>query len=240
MSAKQKLLQIFRSIGRSAVWKNPRLYRALGLARKRYPKEFDAPQDFFVVGFPRSSNTYCGHFLKSSQPQGFRVLFQLHLPPMIIEVLDRGTPHIFVLRHPKECARSYAVMLGKPVLEQLNYYIDFHTCLLGRRDRLFIVRFEDSTNRIMDVLEAAEKRFSIQLVASISPDEAEKRTQQEILKGTTDPDGTVNHRHFHLPSDERAKMAACLEIEFLDALVCERLKVAEGLHRQFLEHAAKI
>lgn len=231
----KSLLRVSRSVARQSVWKNPRIYRALGLAKKRYLKEFDEPQDFFVFGFPRSSNTYCGYYLKLNLRSQLRLLFQLHLPPMVIEVLNRGIPHMLVIRNPKDCAKSYAIMCGSPVLDQLDYYIDFHSCLLRYRECLFIVPFEDSTKRIRDVFKELETRFSIDLECAYSPAEAESRTRKAILEGATDRDGTVNHRHYHLPSDQRLTMARSLEAEFLLPEVAARLQTAENLYREFLK-----
>jgi hypothetical protein len=231
------VVRLFRAAGRYIVWSNPRIYRAVGLAKRRFPKDFDENHHLFILGFPRSSNTYCGHYLRATQPAGFKVLFQLHFPPLAIEALRREVPHIMVIRNPRESALSFAILLGKGVAAQLDYYIDYHRSLLAYRDRLFVVRFEDSTTRFRAVLEEARRRFSIQLDLSMSAEESETRTRDAIRAQALHEDGTVNLRYYNLPSEERAQIARGLESQFLEPRVAARLRAAEALHQRFLEYA---
>jgi hypothetical protein len=200
------------SVIRRILWTRPRLYRPVGLHRRRIDVA-DMNLDFHVDGFPRSANTYTAFFLRHSQAERFRVRSHHHVPPSIISSVRHCKPVFFVLRHPRESALSYAVLQRGGLAAQLRYYRDFHRALHQYRSQLFVALFEDIVANLPALVRRFDQRFDIGLSHDYDREAVERRVQEAIRRSAGMPDGTLNIRFYNLPLKEREPLKAQMRTE---------------------------
>ena len=228
-----KLSTYFLRIGRACLWPHPHLYRPIGALRKRpaVPKDID----LWVAGFPRSGNTFLWKYLELAFPTK-KVAGHLHLPPMVIAQLERGSSGILVLRTPRDAVISWSIFLNVPLAYAIDYYIDFHRILARYRTKMFVARFEDVTRDPQSVIDRFCARFDLAPIKSLPGDQRNTKVFELIDRMTnwTRPDGSVDEMKVARPSEKRHFVAErlALQIERSPELQ-QKLEAAEKLYQEF-------
>ena len=159
------------SLARQTLWSNPRLYRVYRRFRFRDHGVVETDFDYWVAGFPRSSNTFTAQCLGAAARDD-KVAKHLHVPATVIPALRSEKPGIFVIREPKAAAISWSIYKNQSLDWSLRYYIDFHRFLLPFQTELFLATFQETTRRMDRVLGRFARSFNLQLEPVVLNDRA--------------------------------------------------------------------
>lgn len=227
----------WRRRARRLAWQWPSLYGLL-VRRKLSPEAAQRDFDVWLDGYPRCGNTFAALALAESLPAGCRLRTHTHQPALILSAVRRGTPGIFVIRTPRECATSWSLFGGKPVGELLDYYVDFHRVLLPYRDRMLVAAFPQITNDFGQVVEQFGARFGVEVRPfEHSPETVERIFARMEARQRVEHQGAVDERTIWRPSSERDALKATLAREFeTSAELQGKLRMAEELYAQFVPH----
>ncbi len=224
-----------RSI-RRILWRHPLLYAPLGwVLQGKSVRKLDF--DCWLDGFPRSGNTFAAKALRLSLPDGLSLRTHTHHPAYIRAAVQAGKPGIFVLRRPADAVTSWAIYSELPIVDLLDYYIDFHNALLGVLPRMFVAVFEDFSSDIQPLLTAFFVRSGFE-ATSFKPSTEE--IFQQIEKDNISARGGVSELTVHRPSKARDALKRELLHELETERAQSRLREAEALYGQFIPRAAVV
>ena len=221
------------SIARWALWNSPPLYRVYRRFRFGDFRNADSDSDYWVAGYPRSSNTFTAQCL-SIAARDAKVAKHLHVPSMVIPAWRSGKPGIFVIREPRSAAISWSIYHNQSLDWSLRYYIDFHRFLLPIQTELFVAPFRQTTRRIDLVLVRFAECFDLKLEPVALNESFVSERFTEIEQYWQAPDKPVNERQVARPSKVRSGMTAAYDslIQKSRALQA-RLRDAEEVYGLF-------
>ncbi len=197
VTVNNSMLDLVRRAGRNVVWAHPSLYRQIGrVFRKHYSDCASTAYDFWVGGFPRSSNTYTAKMLQLCLNQQ-SLPHHLHCPAPIIFMLKNEKPGIFVIRDPADACISWSQFIGKDLVFCLDYYIDFHRVMAPYAKRLFTAPFALTTSDFGRVIDNFNRRFGSSLRL---PEQFEHRIVEMIEANWKNPDGSIREMQVPRPS----------------------------------------
>ena len=235
MSVVSTVCDRLHNVGRSVAWRYPRAYRRLGMWR-RGADAFDLDYDLAIEGFPRSANTYVAHLLNLTQPE-LKISSHRHAPPFAVVALDHGKSVFFLLRDPRDCVTSYAIMMQTPVLRQLLYYIVYHKALRAQRQRLFIANFKSITTDTKAVLRAYSERTGMPLRLDFDLEKVHAEIFSRIDQNYRNEQGELNLRKVNRPVPERQEWKDKLVEELYLPKNRRWLEIASNLYEEFQQSA---
>jgi hypothetical protein len=225
---------LMRRLGRILFWRDPVLYRWLGVIRDRG----DCLEDGFEVwmgGYPRSANTFAVAAFKLANPAA-RLASHLHIPPFIIHSLHCKKPGIFLIRRPEEAVVSWTIYWeGRMKLaDSLDYYIDFHRSMLSHVAALFVSPFEETTSNFGQVVRDFNAKFGTHY-ASLPLDETTMdRCFSYIEDRVRSENGSVNEFTVSRPTATRDSIKPKLFAALRDSSrLSRKLKIADELYHSF-------
>lgn len=120
--------------------------------------------DLVIEGYPRSANTFIVVALRLAASRPLNLAHHVHGPAQLEAAANLGVPALVPVRHPVQavaslCARSPFI----PLSLALTNYIRFHQRLHRVRDHLLIVRFEEATQALGQIMGRLNVRFGTAL-----------------------------------------------------------------------------
>jgi hypothetical protein len=225
-----------RRAAREIFWGNPFLYRILAaVLRRPFLVHATNDYDFWVGGFPRSSNTYTARMLELCLTHQ-RLLCHIHFPAHIIPMIKSGKPGMFVLREPVGACISWAQYAEQSLGESLDFYIDFHHIMLPYVNRLFVAPFELTTSNFRLVLDDFNRYYGLSLTL---PDYSPSRVMEAVETNWTNEDGSVEEMRVARPSAVRAAQRQKYLAELAETpKLSAALEAAHRLYQTFREKSA--
>jgi len=221
---------------RRVLWRSPALYAPLGwFLQGRSVRKLDF--DCWLDGFPRSGNTFAAKALRLSLPGRIILRSHTHHPAYIRAAVQAGKPGIFVLRRPADAVTSWAIYSEMPIVELLDYYIDFHQALLGILPQMFVAVFEDFSNDIQPLLGRFFARHGLE---STSFHPTTEEIFQLIERDNISARGAVSEMTIHRPSKARDVLKRELVQQLETASAQARLREAQALYERFIPPAALV
>jgi hypothetical protein len=221
------------------LWRSGPLYWAYARISGREMPPHASDFDYWVAGFPRSSNTFTARSLQALVNAG-KVAERIHSAPVVLNLLHSGKPGIFVTRTPRAAVLSWAIYSGHPLPDILDDYIDFHRFLLPYRSSLFVADFSATTTALEDVMKRFAEQFNVRLKPAPVGAAFCRERLEEISGSWTNQDGSPNELQAPRPSKVRADIARDREGEFEGSpRLRDGLKLAEEIHRAFVPDVAE-
>lgn len=223
------------SLLRQALWSNRSVYRLYRCFRFHDFRVEEKDFDYWIAGYPRSSNTYSAQCLRAAA-RDKKVAMHLHVPTMVIPAWRSRKPGIFIVREPKAAAISWSIYRNQSLDWSLRYYIDFHRFLLPLQQKLFIASFGETTRGMDRVLGRFATSFNLELAPITINESFVNDRFDEIERYWHAPGEAVNELQVARPSKLRSEMTSPYESQIRRSRVLQtRLREAEALHVLFMK-----
>jgi hypothetical protein len=119
-----------------------------------------ADSDLVIEGVPRSANTFAVVALKMAQPAPIKVGRHLHSIAHVRRGVQLGKPTLVVIRQPRECILSHAILEPQFGLELLlKEYIEFYEGVERLGESVTLGEFREITNNYGVVIRRLNERF---------------------------------------------------------------------------------
>ena len=148
---------------RSWLARYPELFLLVQRIRyRRRPRHALLSRDTEIVieGFPRSGNGWTLRMFRRWQGGKVRVAHHQHSEAHILAGCKRGLPVLVLLRDPADCIRSWRMLENELDTDwALRRWIAFHEAVEGIADGVVIATFDQTTQRLGEVIKRINSKF---------------------------------------------------------------------------------
>lgn len=164
----------------------PLVYRRIQLYRYRNTKNYKQivgpGSDILIEGYPRSANSFATRAFRVSNGEDFIIATHLHVYTHVVLGIHYKVPTLCLIRHPKDCVLSYAVMLGNMGgIEEFNArynmrwliddYVVFYKRLKKYKDQFLMATFTEVSTDFGKVMQALNDKCGSSFVPFDHTDE---------------------------------------------------------------------
>lgn len=174
------------------------------MLKVRLPQKGD---NFYIDGYPRSGNTYCLTFTKYVLPHA-KYAHHLHSLAPLKLALSEKIPTIVLMRHPKECIASLAILKSyynrgfskneNNIKDLIYNYVSYYTYVLNNFERINLLPFHT-------VINSTELLSFFRNKLGISIDLSEMQIL-EIENNYAERQGNKPSERQNLPSEEKKSL----------------------------------
>ena len=122
----------------------------------------DRTTDLVVEGYPAASNSWLREVFQLTQP-GIRIASHLHSAAHVRQAVRLGVPTVVLLRPPLDSVASLMARFPergyRPKIE-LARYRRFYTEVAKVSGQIVLVRFDEATGSVGDVINALNRKFA--------------------------------------------------------------------------------
>jgi hypothetical protein len=165
-----------------------------------------------------------------------RIRSHRHIPPFIINSVERQKPGLFLIRKPEDAAISWAIYWNSPVEPCLDYYIDFHRILLPYASKMYVASFEEVTTDFDGLI----RQFNTSLNTRYGlPGYEAGVVFSRIEEESRNHKGELNELQICRPSLRRAELKEGLVRGLSHGTTARKLEKARDLYDVLLQNQAK-
>jgi hypothetical protein len=212
-----------------------RLHKFLrGKRGKRGTRLVKQDTELVIEGFFRSGNTFAVRAFEEAQPNPVRLADHSHATATIIRAVRWNIPTVLLIRNPRDTISS-AVLKLAPIstIQVLKEYIRFHTIIFPYIAPCLLVRFEDVTTDMGQVIQRINQRFGTDFVPFVH----EEAQVQSVLNWIETVDRMVSSDvgRLSIPSAEKHQLKMVVIDELESAELDPLMEQAETIYQQFLD-----